>query len=153
MVDGNFSLALKDRVTKWLQDENWSLSDIASGQNAWAFVAAEAHGRRVVLFQPRSRPDKVGIQASVTMAPEQLERMEALSAEERDSFLWDLRIELVKAGYDFDTDKPVTRIRIVEECYFDGLTKDTFMARLRHIKLGIALVQWTVQRRLTGPKA
>jgi hypothetical protein len=70
--------------------------------------------------------------------------------------IWDIRFELNRMGIDFQgVHLPFQRALLTEAIYFEGafdsgLAKDTFFQRVEHIRRGIAMVQFLLQRRLIG---
>jgi hypothetical protein len=142
--------ALRDKVQRWLAEEGWSLVDATEPQAVWGLGATDALGRAVGVGQLRGHVDQVQITAVTQVIGEVQAKLHGMPAAERDRFLWDLKMELLRCGHDFlGVEIPMKMIVIRDMCYFDGLTKDTFFSKLDKVRRGIILVQLMMQAKLT----
>ena len=153
-ADQTFHGRIHDRVEHWLHQEGWTTEPLTSQSALWALVATDRNGRRLVISQSRTHEDRVLIEGRVVPSAEQANRLEALLETERESFVWDTRIELLRLGIDYSgVESPLKRVVLVESIYFEGaldsvLAKDTFFQRIEQIRRGVAMVQLLIRRRL-----
>ncbi|MBA7651606.1 hypothetical protein ES703_59425 [subsurface metagenome] len=81
-------------------------------------------------------------------------KLDQLSEEERNNFLWELRFELLRADLDFNgVTVPLKRIEIMKRISADALTKDNFVQRLGQVHKGVIIVQWIIARKFAQPSA
>lgn len=146
--DDTFSGVIKDKVCNWLQQIAWSWKDVPpSDQASWAIVGIDPNERKVVIWQVKGQTDHLVLEGTVIPEDQQVRRLNAQPAAERDSFLWDLRIGLLELGLDFVLLMPLERVMITQSVYVDGgLIKDTFVQRLDAVKRGVAWLQFMFAR-------
>ncbi len=96
------------------------------------------------------------LEARVVPTSEQAESLVALPEWQANDLMWDMRLELSRMGIDFHgVSLPLKRVVLTEALYFEGaldsaLARDTFFHRMEHLRRGIAMVQFLLQRRLVG---
>ena len=122
----------------------------------WGLMAEDRHKRRLLISQQNGHEDRVLLEARVVPTPEQSERLVAVPDWQANDLMWDIRLELSRMGIDFQgVSLPLKRVVLTEALYFEGaldsaLAKDTFFQRVEHVRRGIAMVQFLLQRRLVG---
>ncbi len=119
-------------------------------------MAEDRHKRRIIISQQTGHEDRVMLEARVVPTSEQAESLVALPEWQANDLMWDMRLELSRMGIDFHgVSLPLKRVVLTEALYFEGaldsaLAKDTFFHRMEHLRRGIAMVQFLLQRRLVG---
>ena len=140
---------VRDLVRGWLEDQGWQPADLQTPGFIWRISATGSEGRKLDVFQPRDRADRVQIQAAVMVTGEHRSKLDQMEPRERSNLLWDLRFRLVGMGLDFAgmADSPRT-ITIVQHIHYDGLSKDAFLQRVAQVHRGLLVTLWTIGRKL-----
>lgn len=140
---------VRARVQSWLLGEGWQLTEKTHGDADWLLEARDGAGRHVVVGQKKGREDQILLEGVVGIADVHQERLAALSADERQELLWDLRFRLLQLGVEFQgVQDPLVRVMVGQRIYFDGMSKDRFLQRVSQVRNGILAVIWSVSRRL-----
>lgn len=140
---------VKDTVHKWLMDDGWKVGKQTFPEAAWAFVAEDNLGRKIIVGQRSDRRDELLIQARVTFNDDRA-KLDSLPQDERDNFLWDLRFELLRTTLDFrGTELPLKNIEVMLRLSADTLilTKDIFRQGISQVGKGILIIQWMTMRK------
>lgn len=147
MVGDLFSEDAKTKIQAWLMQDGWSLSQADEGV-AWAFIAEDRLKRKVVVGQPKGRPDELVIQGAIKFDETMTKKAEQLPKKEQDEFLWELRFELVRTNLEFSGIKmPLKRIEVSERIFLDDLTKDSFLQRVSQVRKGVLIILWMLSRK------
>lgn len=145
---------VKDKVHGWLMEDGWKLLKHTLPDASWAFVAEDPYNRKIVVGQKVGREDQLLMQARVTPDEDVTTQLDQLSEDERNSFLWDLRFELLRADLDFNgATIPLKRVEVMKRICTDALTKDAFVQRLGYVHKGVVIVQWMIARKFAKPAA
>lgn len=142
---------LREKCRQWLTEDRWSLQEVPSNnETAWGFIAVDENGRRIVVGQRRDRVDMLSISATVSVGDEHGQRLAAMPLADQERLLADLKLEMLRANYDFSgAELPLKQITIVQTCFFDGLSKDLFMDRIKSVRKGLILIIVFLQSRLS----
>jgi hypothetical protein len=152
--DETFVGRIHDRVEHWLAQEGWSSRPLPAQTALWVLVAADAHGRRILISQSRGHEDRVLIEGRVVPSDGQSGRLDSMASSDQQELIWDIRMEMLRLGIDFSgVELPLKRIVLAESIYFEGgldgtLAKDTFFQRIEQIRRGVAMLQLILRRRL-----
>jgi hypothetical protein len=155
-VDFTFAGAIRGKIERWLNQEGWTVEPRSGEGVVWALLAVDRLKRRLLISQHRGHEDRVLLEARVVPSQEQAERLADAASTLTTDLMWDIRFELNRMGIDFQgVNLPFHRAVLTEAIYFEGafdsgLAKDTFFQRIEHIRRGIAMVQFLLQRRLIG---
>lgn len=155
-VDLTFAGAIRGKIERWLNQEGWSVEPRAGDGVVWALLAVDRLKRRLLISQHRGHEDRVLLEARVVPSQEQADRLGDSPSTLAMDLMWDIRFELNRMGIDFQgVNLPFQRAVLTEAIYFEGafdsgLAKDSFFQRVEHIRRGIAMVQFLLQRRLIG---
>ena len=146
------SAEIQAQIQTWLMEEGWRIRAENVPDAEW-FLSGESEARvRIGIGQKRGRQDQIIIQGSVTFQQEQQEQIARLPSEQRNDFLWDMRLSLLNLGIEFSgIAEPPQEVRISQRIYYDGLTKDRFLQRVSQVRNGVLTVLWMVARRLAQP--
>ena len=137
------------QIQEWLAEDRWKVRKDTSDDAVWLLVAEDDAGRKIMLGQMKGFPDLVVIQADLTIGENDQQSLSRLDASERDEFLWDLRLALLRFGVEFNgISDPLQRVALTHRIYEDGLTKDRLMGRVLKIKDALVLTVWMLQRKL-----
>src|SRR5690606_10461337 len=142
MTDETLPQRLRATVERWLVEDHWTVEERPAGPSVtWALQATDRLGKPVIFYQLDEAQDKVVLETYIEVGPEASSRIEAMEPERREQLVHDLRMELGRARLDFEgAGLPLQRITVGQSCYFDGLTKDAFLQRVRNLQFGIGLV-------------
>jgi hypothetical protein len=128
--------------------EHWQITEEHAPDARWVIAARNPENRGIVIAQPSNVPDQVIIQGQVDIDDVHQKQFMAMSFEDRQTFLWNLRFELLRMQIDFNgISDPLKSVIVTQPVYFDALRKDTFLRRVREIRNGVIAIQWSVQRR------
>ncbi len=144
------------KIERWLQQEGWTVEPRAGQGSVWTLLAVDRLKRRLLIAQHKGHEDRVLLEARVVPSADQAARLTEASPDLAAELMWDIRMELNRMGIDFQgVSLPFQRAVLTEAIYFEGafdsgLAKDTFFQRIEHVRRGIAMVQFLLQRRLIG---
>ena len=148
MSNKTFTNDVKDTVHKWLMDDGWKVGKRTFPEAAWAFVAEDNLGRKIIVGQRSDRRDELLIQAQVTFNDDDRAKLDSLPQDGRDNFLWDLRFELLRTNLDFrGIQLPLKNMEVMLRISSDALTKDAFRQGISQVAKGILIIQWTFMRK------
>lgn len=140
------------RIQAWLMQEGWKIGEGQHPQAQWLISATNERGFALVVVQPSNGPDRIDIQAGVTIDEGIQKLIAGMEPKLRQDLFWGLRFELLKMGVDFaGFDEPVKLLNVSQRMYDDGLTKDRFVQRMSKIKNGQVLILWTLRRAFDQP--
>ncbi len=143
---------VKDKVHGWLMEDGWKLQKHTLPDASWTFVAEDPYNRKIVVGQKVGREDQLLMQASIIPDEDVTTQLDQLSEDECNSFIWDLRFELLRADLDFNgVGLPLKKVEVMKRISTDALTKDTFVQRLGYVHKGVIIVQWIIARKFTKP--
>ncbi len=136
----------KAKVERWLREDGWSLNEAPREGFSWRLLAEDNAKRKVMVLQREHRADQIIMEAGVTIGGGQLGRFEALTEAERQAILNRLKLELARAGYNYNgLELPFKAVGLSEVSYLDGLTKDVFMHRIQNLRRAVVLVSIVMQ--------
>lgn len=143
---------VKDKVHGWLMEDGWKLLKHTLPDASWTFVAEDLFNRKIVVGQKVGREDQLLMQASITPGEDVTNQLDQLPEDERNSFLWDLRFELLRADLDSNgVMLPLKKVEVMKRISTDALTKDSFVQRLGYVHKGVIIVQWMITRKFAKP--
>lgn len=149
-----FEPQVRARLEGWLAADGWTLSEAAATDAEWLVVAFHPSGIRIQVGQKPERPDVVLLQASVSLSAEHRERLTTLPPAQRVELLWDLRLDLLRSGVEFDgLGEPLDRVRLHLRLYVEDLTRTGFLERVDRLRHLVLLVITRVTRLLAAPGA
>lgn len=139
----------RNRIQSWLMQEGWKIGEAHHPQASWVVSASHDTGLSIVAAQPANAPDRIDVQASVTISDDHQKQIAMMDVKQRQDLWWRLRFDLLRLGIDFQGfDEPVRQISVMQRIYDDGLTKDRFLQRVSKIKNAQALTIWSIRRDL-----
>jgi hypothetical protein len=105
-------------------------------------------GISVTVSQNNKAKDRLEI-SSQMMFGEYVEKLGALSRQQREDVLWDLRFSLVMSNLIFAIIPPENpqSVVVMDHIWYDGLTKDRFMSSVHRVAEGALLVSWKLIHR------
>ena len=125
-MSSTFSQDLKEKVCKWLKEEEWVVQQAPAPDFSWAIVASNPSGLKINLAQPKDRLDQFIIRVGCDIQYAQSD-LAKIPPQELEEFVWDLRFELLRSEVEFDgLEVPLRRISISRTLYADGLNKNRF---------------------------
>ena len=79
----------KTQVTGWLLADSWKLQELPSPETAWAVIAEDEQGKKVVIGQPNQKPDLLVLQAAIDILNDL--RTRVANFDDREDLLWEIR--------------------------------------------------------------
>jgi hypothetical protein len=102
------------------------------------------------ILQPKGKEDTLIIGAVIEVAKSHKQRLRTLEKEEREEFIWDLRLTLAKGNTEFEMRHPdniLEFVRVHKFLYEDGFSKNSFMNALLEVNRSKLLVIWFIQKK------
>lgn len=128
----------------WLTDDGWSVKAVNDSQNHQNFHFTKDGEPSYSLVHPNPNAEFALVGIGLP-GKEFTEILTNQSEDEREEFLWDLRISLLEFGIEFNGVKvPTEGITMSIPTYFEGTTRDSFMARVRTLKNSVHLFKWKI---------
>jgi hypothetical protein len=94
------------------------------------------------------RPDRIVIEAHISVDQQTQNAIMQLPEAERIEFLWELRFELLRTELEFnDIDDPLKDVHLLHGIFIDALDRDTLLRRTVQIRKGIQLVEWVLEKK------
>lgn len=144
--------AARRQVRAWFKELGWVVEDRADRDGfAWRMRARHAGGGQgVTAFQHSANLDLLHLGGSVAPDGPHPAKLAALAPQVMRSFLWDLRFELLRQGFQFNIQGPgVRRVLVRRTLYWDeGVRRSQFVAAVEEIHRGVLTTQWMIQRLL-----
>jgi hypothetical protein len=103
------------------------------------------------IYQPKNKQDMVIVGSVIEVVEEHREKMKHLSVEDKEAFIWDLRLLLAKGITEFELQYPhniLEFVRIHKFIFEDGFSKHLFMNTLLDINRTKLLIIWFIQKKL-----
>jgi hypothetical protein len=139
--------AVHERIRKWLVEEDWVVQDLPSMQEPFAVTAIPKDGQMVTVFQRKGHSDHITIGQRATFDDEFRSDFSQLPEDIQRKIVRDTRRDVMLAGVDFNgLDIPPVGMQFFSHVYFDGLTKDIFMKRVRLVLRALLLSVQTIER-------
>ncbi len=151
--DADFSTTMRGRVEAWLRDEGWSVEARENPDARWMLMAVHpvTHVLMVVVQRLSSR-DQIILSTGWRFSAELQQDVAALPQEGRHQLIYDLHSPLLLLGVEYEgVREPFRHMAFSVPLYFDGLTKDLFMARTITIRNALHVAQNVVARSLRQP--
>jgi len=135
------------QVQSWLTEEGYAISEAQDSGAYWILVGTGRYNS-VVVASPKQNPDRLEIQAGVTIDENSRREFMALPSAERKAFLWELRFGLLGFRIEFTgLVEPLEQVNIAQSIYDDGLTKDAFCQRVVDVKRATFFILFMVGRK------
>lgn len=153
-LDRTLPMIPHEVVTQWLEEEGVEAVDaeIPEEDVLWA-ITFRVSGRFQTLVAHRNvEPTDISMQTSLDVAPNHQEALKAASADDRDSFMYDLRVALLQSpvGYtlEFSDDEPEiwTKVWFGLRLFEENVTKAGFFRRHHQLQSAAALAAVMIQK-------
>lgn len=128
----------------WLTDDGWSVKAVNDSRNHQNFQFTKEGDPNYNLVHPN--PNAEFALVGIGLPGEEFSEILSNEPEDdREEFLWDLRISLLEFGIEFNGVKyPSEGITMSIPAYFEGTTRDSFMERVRTLKNSVHLFKWKI---------
>jgi hypothetical protein len=146
------ALENRDLIEGWLTDQGYVIKHPEAQDRAWVLDITDHSGLAFTVSQHVTSKDQIVISAGIDVDGEMARRFSAMKENDRNNWLWDLRLRLL--SQDFESDGisfPLRRITVFQFIYRDGLSKDVFFQRLFHVRKGIQITVTMIRRRFNFP--
>jgi hypothetical protein len=140
----------RSKVERWLREEFTEVREERLDGMAWSYRFRTPGGRYLLLSRPIAAPESLTIVSTVTVSAEHTGAFNDLPREARSKFLWDLTIELLRMGLNYEgLSDPPGKIGVYTRVFFDGMNRDLFTHRVYSVDTAIMLII-ALLRRLIG---
>jgi hypothetical protein len=149
-------LSVEEKVKAWLLQDAWKVQELPrdAAAVAWALVAEDFHGRKIMFSQQANRPDSFNLHAAILHSEPEMARIAAMEPEKREDFLWAVRFQLLNLAVSFDgVELPYERVSVSRVVRTDDLRERDFAAEVWLVQRAILAVTWLFRRHLGDPPA
>lgn len=131
-------------IEEWLARDGFDVAETTDPDTHRTLEAERGDDFTYTLVHPEPEADHVFL--GVALPGEMLSQALAdATDEETEVFLTDLRFGLLGMDVEFEgLDVPTDQISMFVPAYFDGLSKDRFMEKLRSVKNAGLFIQWSL---------
>jgi len=140
------------RVEAWFVDADWNTEHLSQPYLAWGFKATNRNGTVILVSQRADRNDLIVIEAILAIAERNQQRLKQLPKRERVALLWEVQLQLMQVGVLYDgINDPLERVTVLQQIYYDGLTKDALFQRVFQVVSGMFAVDVVIARKFIDP--
>ena len=137
------------RIQTWMLNAGYQIGEAQADNAMWVVGAMHPMGLPIVIVQPRQPTDLLVIQAQVELDETARQKFAELSSEQREAFLFRVKLGLLQMGVGFDgLGDPLQRFLVNQSVYDDGLTKDVFFQRIDQVRYAVLHVIWSLNQKL-----
>jgi hypothetical protein len=149
--------SIKNKIIQWLQEGNIFQGELADKGNVFHFKVT-APGKSTVtpetidistvdIQQSEQDNDMITVSAGVQFDEEFISPIKSFNNADEVIFELNVALESRPESYyiDYDDDGLLRSIVVVEEIYFDGLTKDRLFRAIRGVNKSIVLALWVLR--------
>ena len=146
---------VQKKLQNWLVEEGYTVKLEDTPQTYFVIVSQHPVGVPVVVAQELRSKDCIQVTGRLTINEADMQRLRELPEKERIDFFWDLRFSLITnqvqfmfepAGAEFPD-----KITVMSRIWYDGLTKDRFMASVQRIVDGTLLTVFKFRQKFGAP--
>jgi hypothetical protein len=145
---------VRAKLKQWLEEDGYTVK-VLDGKTTYFTLGIEHPTLRVSLTvgQLLGHKDRITILGALSISELHRQKLEELSENQRNEFLWDLKFTLVSNDIPFEMpprgrasgqlaelDLLPDQIIVSQAVWYDGLTKDSFMRRFHQAVKGMFLV-------------
>jgi hypothetical protein len=141
---------IQEQVTAWLIADNFQVRPLPEPNFYWS-VAALIGSVGVGIGQAVGRPEKIVINGTMRVADWQNARINTLSPEERNDFIWDLRLRLLTFNIDYSVDSPLQEVVITREVFADSLSRSSLLEAARAVRNALLTTVACIMKRSGAP--
>jgi hypothetical protein len=140
-------------IQEWMARDGFQVREVRDPHSATTLEATRTEDYAYALVHPDEGADHVHV--SVSLPGEELEDALADAPDEEvDVFLTDLRFGLLSMDVEFEgLDLPTEAVTLFVPAYFDGLSKDRFMEKVRAVKNAALFLEWSLGPAEEAPPA
>lgn len=119
----------REVILRWLKENHHNIEEFKDTNANFHFEIDFPVGtpKKQRIIQPKDYPSLVLLLNGVSIAPEHMEKLKAMTEDERDHFYNEIRRELIfsESSYDINLDEQglARQVQFSHEFYFDSLTK------------------------------
>lgn len=133
-----------DQLAAWLDRDGFTVEAVEDPQTHRTLEAERGQDFTYSLVHPDPEADHVFVGLALPGDP-LADAFGEASQEEAEAYLTDLRFGLLGMGVEFEgLEVPTEQVSLFLPAYFDGLSKDRFMEKLRKVKNAGLFLQWSL---------
>lgn len=139
----------REQISTWLQEDGYAIQDLPPQPGyAWLLIAIGELGE-YGLSQLRERPAAVHVTGHIDLWNATGGKTNGLDDDE----IWQLRLGLLGMGLDSfsGVGRPLGRVALGVDIYWDGMTRNDFASALRSVRNGLSFLLLSVRRALGEP--
>jgi len=143
MVDGTHGDEI-EAIEDWLEHDGFTLTELRDPETHLTLEASRPEDFAYSIVHPDREADHVFV--GLAVPGEELDEVLAEATDEEiEVFLTDLRFGLLGMGVEFEgLEVPTEQVTLFVPAYFDGLSKDRFMEKLRNVKNAGLFLEWSL---------
>jgi hypothetical protein len=133
----------RDRILAWLIEAGLPVELRTMADTHWAIVLTAP--QPLIIVQPQGWSDHVLMRASITV--QNADKIKILPIERQRAIQWEILKWLLSTRLGFEgVDLPFRQITLQREIFYDGITKDRLMGRLRELQNAVLFVAEMLER-------
>lgn len=142
------SSTLKDTIKKWLENENYAVSERDEPVSDFHLVISNLHGKGTFAdIVKLNNKDFIILGSALQNPPEFMQMLSTIAEKERLDFFNDLQRELLKfqVDHEFHPNKLLPERMIIRDTvYEEGITRSEFMEHLKRVKFASLFLLWSI---------
>jgi hypothetical protein len=144
--------AMHERIRLWLAEEDWLVEDVPDPPSSLNVMVTLQGGQVVNVFQRKEHQDHITLAQHWVFEAALRSDIAAISADALQTLLEDVYRDVLLTGVDLGgLGSPPREMRYAAFLYFDGLTKDALVQRMRQLFRARALSIQTIARGIGRP--
>lgn len=142
----------KKRIMNWLNEENYSPTEVADS-NAYFNFSAKVGRLSCNVVQNIRKLDSFVVGVNFNFSSEQIELLQKMGKKRRQEFFWDLRLALIRnneLGEFAVKPNPPENVKVVfissRPIFYDALSKDRLVSGIHLILRTVWMIVWMLER-------
>ena len=144
--------AVHDQIRRWLAEESWTADDVPDPLSSFNIMVTLNTQRRVNIFQRKEHVDHITIALHVIFSNTEPTAQPSISLDMQRRILRDIERDALIMGLDFQKRgiSPI-QTQFSSFIYFDGLSKDRLVERIRLVLQAVSLSVLTIAGSIEAP--
>ncbi|GEM_PF-2445443 len=139
---------LKDKIKRWLENEDYAISERGEEISEFHLVISNFHGKGTFAdIVKLKNKDFIILGSALQNPPEFMKVLSTVAENERSDFFNHVQRELLKfqVDHEFHPNKLMPERMIVRDVVYDeGITRADFMERLKRVKFASLYLLWSI---------
>ncbi len=149
LANADASREVHQKIRRWLSEENWQVSDVDDPQSIFNVMVTLQDGAAINLYQYFEHKDRITLNEHVVYNEQSRLALSGLSPDIRRETEWSVYRDVSLLGVECDEINLLQgELRYTSRIYFDGLTKDALVQRIRLVLRAVDLSTRAFRRSL-----